>query len=251
MHPSGPCPQCGGVVFIEEVESWVFDEPGPADVTEHYELRCRSCDHVVEAWPVWWLIKDAPYSRPEPEIRYYGNRKEPEPEIKQEYLPPKSWFPQLTSLPSTASAARRGWYHSCFISYSTSDRDFAERLRNDLIAKGVRVWFAPHDLKIGDRFQETVEESISRCDKVIIVLSTASVASRWVEREVNAAREREDLETLLILLPIRIDNAVMDASAPWAADIRRLRHIGDFTKWEEPTHYEKAISRLLQDLRNR
>jgi len=53
----------------------------------------------------------------------------------------------------------------------------------DLRAKNLRCWFAPEDLKIGDRFQERIEDSIRVFDKVMIVLSEDSVKSRWVERE--------------------------------------------------------------------
>ncbi len=83
----------------------------------------------------------------------------------------------------------------------------------------------------------------------MIVLSEASVESRWVEREVNAAREREDRENRTILFPIRIDDAVMNAPQPWAADIRRTRHIGDFIRWKDHDSYEKAFARLLRDLK--
>jgi hypothetical protein len=38
-------------------------------------------------------------------------------------------------------------HYSCFISYSAKDQEFAERLHADLQNKGVRCWFAPHDLK--------------------------------------------------------------------------------------------------------
>ena len=57
------------------------------------------------------------------------------------------------------------------------------------------------------------------------LLSEASVQSRWVEREVNAAYEREARENRTVLFPIRIDDAVMNAAQPCAADIRRTRHI--------------------------
>jgi hypothetical protein len=40
-------------------------------------------------------------------------------------------------------------FYSCFISYSSKDQEFVERLHVDLQAKGVRCWFAPHDLPIG------------------------------------------------------------------------------------------------------
>jgi hypothetical protein len=137
---------------------------------------------------------------------------------------------------------------SCFISYSSSDQAFAERLHADLLAKNLRCWFAPEDLKIGDRFQERIEESIRLFDKVMIVLSDASMKSRWVEREVNAAREREDCENRTVLFPIRIDDAVMEATQPWAADIRRSRHIGNFNGWKDGDSYQREFERLLRDL---
>jgi len=139
-------------------------------------------------------------------------------------------------------------FYSCFISYSSKDQGFAERLHADLQAQHLRVWFAPEDLKTGDRFQERIEESTRLYDKVMIVLSEASVQSRWVEREVNAASEREERENRTVLFPIRIDEAVMNAPQPWAADIRRSRHIGDFRGWKDHDSYQKAFQRLLRDL---
>jgi hypothetical protein len=83
----------------------------------------------------------------------------------------------------------------------------------------------------------------------MIVLSEASVHSRWVEREVNAAMEREEREKRTVLFPIRVDDAVMNAPQPWAADVRRTRHIGDFRCWKSHDAYAKALDRLLRDLR--
>jgi len=40
-------------------------------------------------------------------------------------------------------------FYSLFISYSTKDQEFAERLHADLQAKGVRCWFAPEDMPGG------------------------------------------------------------------------------------------------------
>jgi hypothetical protein len=44
-------------------------------------------------------------------------------------------------------------YYSCFISYSSRDEALAQRLHADLQVDGVRCWFAPEDLKIGDEFR--------------------------------------------------------------------------------------------------
>jgi hypothetical protein len=74
-------------------------------------------------------------------------------------------------------------FYSCFISYSSKDQPFVERLHADLQAKGVRCWFAPEDLKIGDRLVETIDMAIRLRDKLLLILSETSVASAWVLKE--------------------------------------------------------------------
>ena len=51
-----------------------------------------------------------------------------------------------------------------------------------------------------------------------------------------------------MLVPIKIDNAIEDTSQAWAQKIKRTRHIGDFTQWDNADVYQKALARLLCDL---
>jgi hypothetical protein len=141
-------------------------------------------------------------------------------------------------------------FYSCFISYSTIDQEFADRLYVDLQSSGVRCWFAPEDLKIGDRFRDTIDESIRLHDKLLIVLSENSIRSPWVESEVEAALERERRQqNRPVLFPIRLDDAVIHTDKAWSADIRRSRHIGDFSQWKDHDFYREALTRLLRDLK--
>lgn len=139
-------------------------------------------------------------------------------------------------------------YYTCFISYASQDSDFATRLHADLRQQRVRCWFAPEDLKIGEKFWHRIEESIRLYDKLLVVLSRHSVNSTWVEHEVMAALEKERSYQKLVLFPITLDEQVMQTSLPWAADIRRSRHIGDFTAWKDHDTYQTAFTRLLRDL---
>lgn len=140
-------------------------------------------------------------------------------------------------------------FYSCFISYSSKDREFAERLHADLQAKNVRCWFAPEDLKIGDKFRTRIEESIRVYDKLMVVLSESSIQSPWVEEEVEAALEKERQQNKPVLFPIRLDDAVMETKQAWAASLRRTRHIGEFSNWKDHDRYKKAFDRLLRDLK--
>jgi hypothetical protein len=140
-------------------------------------------------------------------------------------------------------------YYSCFISYSSHDEALAQRFHADLQDKGVRCWFAPDDLKIGDEFRSVIDKSIQVYDRLLLILSEHSVKSRWVQKEVETAFEKEGKEDRVVLFPVRIDEAVMHSAVGWAADIRRQRHIGDFRRWKDHDAYQQAFQRLLRDLK--
>jgi TIR domain len=112
--------------------------------------------------------------------------------------------------------------YSCFISYSNKDHDLAERLQD----KGVRCWFASHDLPIGAKTWDAIDEEIKLRDKLLLILSENSIASDWVEDEVNKAFAEERDRKRLVLFPVRIDDAVMASSEPWARKLRDQRNRG-------------------------
>jgi hypothetical protein len=140
-------------------------------------------------------------------------------------------------------------YHSVFISYSSHNEILAKRLHADLQDQGVRCWFAPEDMKIGDKIRTRIDEAIHQQDKLLLLLSEHAIASAWVEDEVEAALEKEQHQQREILFPIRLDKSVMQATQAWVAKLRRTRHIGDFTNGVDPRAYQQAFERLLRDLK--
>jgi hypothetical protein len=140
-------------------------------------------------------------------------------------------------------------YHSCFISYSSKDELLARRLHADLQDQGVRCWFAPEDLKIGEKLRPRIDEAIHMQDKLLLLLSKHALASIWIEAEVEAALDKEQHQGREVLFPIRLDELIMQASQAWAKHLRRTRHIGDFTLWTDPQAYQISFDRLLRDLK--
>ncbi len=103
-------------------------------------------------------------------------------------------------------------------------------------------------MKIGDRIHRRIDEAIRVHDKLILILSKNSVTRAWVRKEVETALKKERTQKSDVLFPIRLDDAVFKTTEQWADDIRRDRHIGDFTKWKEYDEYTKAFERLVRDL---
>lgn len=150
-------------------------------------------------------------------------------------------------LPSLLGQALQ--FYACFISYSARDSDFARRLHADLQDRGVRCWFAPEDLKIGERIRHGIDEAIRVHDKLLLILSEHSVASQWVEQEVESALERERQSGKTILFPIRLDDTVMTVTSGWPRLLRNTRNVGDMRGWKDHDAYRQAFDRLLRDLR--
>lgn len=142
-------------------------------------------------------------------------------------------------------------FFSCFISYASTDYQFANKLYADLQSIGIRCWFAPEHLNIGDKIRRKIDESINIYDKLLIILSESSVNSHWVEHEVEAALEKEIERREAVLFPIRLDDCIQNIRQGWAAKIKRERNIGDFSNYKNESEYKRAFKKLVESLKNK
>lgn len=96
--------------------------------------------------------------------------------------------------------------NSVFISYSSKDRRFADKLAKDLKSKGMHVWYDQWELRVGDSLIDKINAGIRSQDYIVVVLSKASVRSKWVMKELNAGFIRELDEKRIVLLPVLIED---------------------------------------------
>ncbi len=140
-------------------------------------------------------------------------------------------------------------YYTCFISYSSHDQRFVENLYQDLRKEGVLCWYAPESLKAGEKFPASITEAVQSREKLLVVLSKNSLSSEWVKREVTLARQKEGKGEKEVLVPIRLDSAVLNSTVDLAAAMRKRRNIRSFENWQQPSRYQKMLKDLLNDLR--
>ena len=75
-----------------------------------------------------------------------------------------------------------------FLSYAHEDKDFAERIATELLKAGVDVKIDIWEIKPGDSLiQKIFVEGLSNCDIFLILISNASVRSKWVREELDHA----------------------------------------------------------------
>jgi hypothetical protein len=84
-----------------------------------------------------------------------------------------------------------------FISYASSDREFARQLSEALESAGWSVWW-DREIPVGESFDQVIEEKLNAARCVVVLWSKQSVVSRWVKAESAAAADRERLVPALI-----------------------------------------------------
>jgi hypothetical protein len=109
-----------------------------------------------------------------------------------------------------------------FISYSSADRNHAERLVASLVLNAIQVWYDQFDLDIGQNVHARIQEGILAVDYLAIILTARSLESAWVREELSLAKQRELEERHVIVLPLLFEKVALPLHL-------RARKYGDFT----------------------
>ena len=74
-----------------------------------------------------------------------------------------------------------------FISYSSKNKDFAEKMRDLLNSKRIKTWMAPGNIPVGRKYAEVINQALKDCSCLLLLLSNDSQNSVWVAKEVERA----------------------------------------------------------------
>ena len=154
----------------------------------------------------------------------------------------------IEQIPSLVEASPE--FSSCFISYSTRDEVFSNRLLCDLRENGVRAWYFPDSAKGGELKWGEIGRGIAKYDKTVVICSKNALESPAVLGEIVRALNREDKEGRNILLPISIDDYIFCEWDHARADDVLEKVVEDFRGWEgSDDRYHDAFTKLLNALK--
>ncbi len=125
-----------------------------------------------------------------------------------------------------------------FISHNHQDKTFVRRLGADLAANGVRPWIDEAEMNIGDSLISKIGTAIDEMDYFAVILSPRSVASAWVEHELEQALANQLATRQIRVLPVLLEECQIPG-------FLKGKVYADFTK---SARYDESFERILRTL---
>lgn len=145
----------------------------------------------------------------------------------------------------------------CHISCAEADIPFAEGLRDNLRAQGIRSWVFAENYRgnaLVDRRSTSEEEEIERWvrhyDKLIVVCSQAGLDSETVRTDMTQAKDLQQSKDRWLVYLADPDGTLDQPRARAARNLTYENVIFDLRGQEANTaEYQQSLSRLAQDLK--
>lgn len=110
-----------------------------------------------------------------------------------------------------------------FLSHNWQDKAFVREFDSALRAFGVDTFLDERDIALGEEIPQRVFEEIAKASHVMYFISSHSVSSKWVQKELSVAEMQEKQSRGPAILPILIESL---PELPPAVSSRRY---ADFT----------------------
>jgi hypothetical protein len=122
-----------------------------------------------------------------------------------------------------------------FICHASEDKDDVVRpMAESFSQEGISCWYDEAEIKWGDSITQKVNEGLRISRYVIVVLSSAFMAKKWPQRELNAALNIEassgEVKVLPLLVGTENEKTSIIAAVPLLNDKRYLPWDGDLKK---------------------
>lgn len=127
-----------------------------------------------------------------------------------------------------------------FLSYRSTQAEFALKLAADLKNMGVRIWVDRLDIKPSEDWRHSLQNGINNCAALISVLTPDYVHSSYCQRELARADRLGYPIIPIVLQPVSTDE--------FPLELERKQYI-DFSNWQDEHGYQERLFQLFNHLR--
>ena len=128
-----------------------------------------------------------------------------------------------------------------FVSYSHHNKiELAIPIVNELLKKGVKVWFDKFEIRTGDSITDKINEGLRDARYGLILISPYYIKSNWARQELNAFFKKQITLQQKFILPIWYEISIADMFNyfPLLSDYRAIRIESDF-------NLDEVVSEIL------
>jgi predicted ribosome quality control (RQC) complex YloA/Tae2 family protein len=93
-----------------------------------------------------------------------------------------------------------------FISYAHDDSAKAIYIAKECKKHGLNTWLDEINIRAGDIWQNEIEKAIESCDVALVLISSKSVSSKWVNKEWSALCEEKWKRPDINIIPIKLED---------------------------------------------
>ncbi len=145
----------------------------------------------------------------------------------------------------------------CFICHSQADHVFALRLHDALQGRGIRCWREAKPLLPGDDIYDHVDRVHRPADRVLLCVSSSSLTSWWVDREIDRACTEADPArrggpgAVPSLLALDLDGCLARGQSPNGRGQQLRSRLGaDFNGWaRDEGRFQAGVENVIKVLR--
>ena len=157
-------------------------------------------------------------------------------------------------------------FQSIFISYCFEDKEFANRINEELKQKGILTFLWEKDSPGGKQLKHIMSSGIQEKDRLLFIASKNSLKSKACQFELSEGRKKQESIWEDVLIPIHIDNYLfeikkdkirpIEIQTEYWQNITELKMLNsldfspfiDCKKYNE-IEFEKMVYRLIKGLR--
>ncbi|MFH1680576.1 MAG: toll/interleukin-1 receptor domain-containing protein [Candidatus Eisenbacteria bacterium] len=98
-----------------------------------------------------------------------------------------------------------------FLSYANADRTYAKLIARDLSTRGIDVWYDEWSSRVGRAVDSMLSQAVGSMGWFVVLVSRASLASRWVGHEIDCARRLSRESGKPTILPAAVEDTELPA----------------------------------------
>ena len=126
-----------------------------------------------------------------------------------------------------------------FLSYRSTEREFASKLRNDLEKSGVTIWMDDHGgIEGGDDWRQAIQDAVDSAVAMITVISPEYLESKWCMREINRADSNN-----IPILPVYIKKV-----DKFPIVIEGIQYINFRDALTDENEYQQQLAELIEQI---